>query len=117
MAASHVVRKDEAMEYKAGAAVKELRSTKGLSQAALGKRIGVTQQSVGDIEKRQHLHCELVVEIEKALELEPGTIFLRAGYVTNTPPARQAIETDPLLDDNQRRTVLAVYDGFAHRDN
>ena len=55
--------------------LKQARQSKRLTVAALAKRVGVNKSTVSRIERRlvRPLH-DTVVALEKALELEPGSL-------------------------------------------
>lgn len=96
-------------------ALRAAMTAQGLSQDALGKRLGVAQSYVSDWLYKAEPRPERVFEIEQALGLEPGQLSHHLGYVPlcavrSFADVRTAIERDETLTPNDRETVLRVYE-------
>lgn len=105
--------KDEANAY-IGKRIRLRRTTMGLSQAALGRMIGVTFQQVQKYEKGSNsITAHRLVQLAQLLEV-PATFFL------NDIPAPTAIKGDITLEyDNKlsNRETLEIIKAFNHLNN
>lgn len=104
-----------------GGAVRRRLDDMGRSQTWLGERLGEMhgrrpygQSTVGTWLARTEITPALVFDIERALELEPGSLSRILGYVPAdvvkmSAEVPEAIEADPMLDERGRRSLLAAY--------
>lgn len=64
-----------------GRAIRELRSSRGLSQEALADEAGIDRSHMGKIERGERNVTVLNVErIATALEVQPSALFVSAGF-------------------------------------
>lgn len=99
-----------------GELIESWRKKRCLSQADLGKAIGVDQRSVSNYEKGATVPLHTVVAIEDALSLTRGQLLDAAGYTT--PPAEtteQAIMRDAALDRFDKEAVMLLYSALLKR--
>lgn len=99
-----------------GAALAEALATRGCTQRELGHALGgITQSAISAWRSGlAEPGTETVFAIERTLGLPGGHLSRHLGYV---PPASAeaaagtvaAVENDPLLTDDERRALLAVY--------
>jgi transcriptional regulator with XRE-family HTH domain len=106
-----------------GAALGEALQVRGLTQAQLGQQLGgITQSAIsqwrsGDVDPGP----ETVFKVEKALDLPPGHLSRHLGYLPPSAENKTSLTTedmlinDPLLDDIQKRGMLAMYREFTGR--
>lgn len=92
------------------AAIRDARIETGLSQAELGRRLGLSQASLTRLETTQIPTVDRLFAIEAALDLPPGTLLYRAGYLPRIADARDAISNDPDIPGAIRRALVAAYD-------
>lgn len=111
----------EARRQAFGAALAKRRKELQLSQTTLGRALGgvaqsaVSQWECGETEPR----ADHVYAAENALGLTPGTLSRLLGYL---PPSsanlgtvhsfRDGLRLDPLLTDEEKRSLLVLYDAL-----
>lgn len=90
---------------------------RGMSQTDLADKLGVSQNSVSTwLLGRSVPEPERVFAIERALDLEPGSLSAHLGYVpsdapdTVKPGFREYVNAMPELDDTAKRAILGAYD-------
>lgn len=116
---------DEARRQAFGDALGDALGVRKTTQRALGDMLGgVTQSAISAwIAGQSEPSRDLVFQIETVLELPPGNLSRHLGYL---PPEaatgkggmtfEEAVMNDPLLDETQKRGVLALYREFTgHR--
>jgi len=96
-----------------GQTVETLLSERAMSQAELGRRLGISAQAVsswlrgGIIPTREN-----VERVEDELSVEPrGYLLQIAGYSTDGPPeptVESLIRADPGLDPEDKRVILRI---------
>jgi DNA-binding XRE family transcriptional regulator len=69
-------------------ALREIRELTGISQAELGRRLGIQQAAVSKVERRQDLHLDTLAAIVKALG---GTLELKAKFPGGEVPLKLAV--------------------------
>ena len=91
----------------------------GLSQAALGERVGVAQNTVSTwVAGKYQPEPKVVFSIERALDATPGSLSLLLGYLPpeaagrSVASVREAIASDPRLDTRGKAALLAAYDAY-----
>ncbi|MGQ0701982.1 MAG: helix-turn-helix transcriptional regulator [Gemmatimonadales bacterium] len=59
--------------------LKELRESRGLTQAALAKKIGVRRETIADLERgaTRKETLDLIERLCRALDVEPGELIVR----------------------------------------
>lgn len=93
----------------------EALAASGRTQEDLAGLVGATQSSVSAwVTGRYEPSAPMVFAIERALAVAPGHLSRALGYLpleaaTASPAVEDAIAQSPLIDDDQKRIVLAVY--------
>ena len=104
-----------------GRALADALRTRGMKQEHLAAMLGTTQSSVsGWINGKYEPAAHTVFEIERSLGLDPGHLARPLGYLpvdaSGAVSVESAIVEDPLLDDDDKSALLAVYRALAgHR--
>lgn len=112
---------DEAARLRAqiGAAITETRKRAGISQGALGDRVGVAQTTISRWERgaaEGTLTLDDLVRVEDALELPRGWLLVAGGYVPDVVTADEAINVDPnIVDPIDRHGMLMLYSAVRTR--
>lgn len=106
---------DEGTE-RIGAAVRQLLGE--VTQAELARRLNVDPSVVNRwLRGKAPFNHDDVARIEQALRLTPGTVALVAGFYD--PQAAESvpalIASDPSLDEEDRRLLLALYERSRRR--
>lgn len=89
-----------------GKVVKSAREAKKLSQAQLGRLIGVKQQTLDAIERGETARSKFLPEIAKELDIRPGDV----GLPAETPRADMVIER-PFMEGRPDFKVYASAEG------
>lgn len=106
-----------------GDALSDAMKVRGYSQRDLGQELGVSQPAVsgwvvGDAEPA----ATTVFAAEKVLGLTPGTLSRHLGYlptdaVKSTPTFEAVVSSDPLLEEHDKRGLLALYREVTRRSS
>lgn len=86
------------------------------TQMEIAEALGTTQSSVSAWKAGESVpDPETIFQLERELQVPPGHLGQHLGFVpansTEIPhPARDAIMADPLLDEEGKRVVMAVYE-------
>lgn len=90
---------------------------RGLSQTDLAEKLGVSQNSVSTwLLGRSVPEPERVFAIERALDVDPGSLSVHLGYVPSDaadaakPGFREYVAAMPELDDSAKRAILGAYE-------
>jgi len=82
-----------------GAAIRERRTAMGLSQAALGERVGLGRTSITMIERgSQALLVHQLLEIAKALKVSPDKLLQSIELPEALGPSRELFEAAEILE-------------------
>jgi transcriptional regulator with XRE-family HTH domain len=101
--------------HRFGRLLAEALSARDTKQEDLARRLGTTQSSVSAwVTGRYEPSAETVFAIERSLSLGPGHLSRSLGYlpleaVSASPGVEDAVAQSTLIDDAQKRIVLAVY--------
>jgi len=96
-------------------ALRDRLADSGMTQAELGSRLkGMSQTTVSHWVAGNRVPSPMqVFEIERALRLEPGDLSRHLGFLPNsavpTMTVEEAVSSDPKLNSQQRRGLVAVY--------
>lgn len=94
-----------------GQAIRDARGN--VPQAELGRRIGLDQSRISQWERGQEEpSIGQLLDVERALDLEPGFLFIRAGLAGSPPATESAILADPALSRDQVDALLVLYRSF-----
>jgi len=94
-----------------GAAIRRARLNAGFTQMQLSAAVSVEQTRLSRWELGKSTPGVLdLVELELALGLRRGDLFIAAGLI-DLPPmdAERALQTDPNLDEDSRAVLLRFY--------
>jgi transcriptional regulator with XRE-family HTH domain len=105
-----------------GAFIREQREAAQQSIRDLAKLAGVSNPYLSQIERGlRRPSAEILQQIAKALRISAETLYVRAGILEGQPAphpsVREAIERDPRLTAEQRRSMLTVYESFVGSDD
>lgn len=99
-----------------GAALWAAMQSKDVSQSALARALGRGQSTVSTwIAGNAAPAPDVVFDIERQLEVPPGSLSHHLGYVparSGAEPVIDAIERDPRLNDEQRGTLVGLFRDF-----
>ncbi|MDH3753295.1 MAG: helix-turn-helix transcriptional regulator [Acidimicrobiia bacterium] len=97
--------------------IREQRRTAELSLRKLSELAGVSNPYLSQIERGlRKPSADILNQIARALEISAESLYVRAGILDERDaesigvPA--AIRQDPRLNDEQKRSLLRVYDSF-----
>ena len=99
-----------------GKRIQECRESLGLSQAALAKRLGVSQSTVGNYEAGISFpREEVLLRLFDSLETDPNTLFrdsFREGGAALSRSERELVDQYRGLSHMGRETVRSVVDAL-----
>lgn len=103
-----------------GAFIRDQRETAELSLRKLAEITGVSNPYLSQIERGlRKPSAEILQQIAKALEISAENLYVRAGWLDEdsvapvaTPDVVTAVNRDPELSDEQRRTLIHIYQSF-----
>ncbi len=104
-----------------GKLLAEALRTRGMKQEHLAGALGTTQSSVsGWINGKYEPSADTVFRMERSLGLEPGHLSRPLGYlpleaVSAPATVEGAILQSPVLDDEEKAALVAVYHAFVDR--
>ncbi len=101
-----------------GEFIREQRQKGQMSVRKLADRAGVSNPYLSQIERGlRRPSAEILQQIAHALEISAETLFVRAGILdergdTTGADVLLAIASDPALTDDQRQTLVHIYESF-----
>jgi transcriptional regulator with XRE-family HTH domain len=99
-----------------GEFIREQRNLGQLSLRKLAEQAGVSNPYLSQIERGvRKPSAEILRQIARALEISSEELYVRAGILderSDQPGVRGAIRADPNLNEDQKKTLLSVYDSF-----
>jgi transcriptional regulator with XRE-family HTH domain len=101
-----------------GAFIKDQRELARLSVRRLADISGVSNPYLSQIERGlRRPSADILRQIAQALRISAESLYVRAGILDERDGELElevpdAIRRDPLLTDDQKRALLAVYEGF-----
>jgi len=103
-----------------GGFIRTQREVARMSVRRLAEVAGVSNPYLSQIERGlRKPSAEILQQIAKALQISAETLYERAGFMDPDASARtvrEAIAADPLLDAEQQKALLQVYESFVgHR--
>jgi transcriptional regulator with XRE-family HTH domain len=99
-----------------GEFIREQRNVGQLSLRKLSELAGVSNPYLSQIERGlRRPSAEILQQIARALEISSETLYVRAGILDE--PATEAdpvgeIRRDPHLTEEQKKTLIRIYDSF-----
>lgn len=120
-AATTVSGKDSERRARFGKLLAEALRARGMKQERLAGTLGTTQSSVsGWINGKYEPAADTVFRIERSLALEPGHLSRPLGYLpveaSSAPLSVEgAILQSPLLEDDEKAALVAVYQVFVDK--
>ena len=98
-----------------GAYVREQRRVGQLSLRRLSELSGVSNPYLSQIERGlRRPSADILQQLARALEISAETLYIRAGILDarETPDVVAAIRRDAHLSEEQRRTLVHIYETF-----
>ena len=103
-----------------GEFIREQRNLGQLSLRKLSEQAGVSNPYLSQIERGvRKPSAEILRQIARALEISSEELYVRAGILderTDQPGVRGAIRADPNLNEDQKKTLLSVYESFRQQN-
>ncbi len=108
-----------------GAFIRDQRLTGRISLRKLSEMAGVSNPYLSQIERGlRKPSADILQQIAKALRISAETLYIRAGILeereAGTEDVAMAVLRDPLLTEEQKQTLLRIYQSFvgeARRDD
>ena len=98
-----------------GSFIAEQRKAAQLSLRKLGERAGISNPYLSQVERGlRRPSAEILQRIAKALEISAETLYVRAGILEEPPDDDLVahIRRDPHLSEDQKRTLVHIYESF-----
>ena len=100
-----------------GSFIREQRKTAELSLRRLSELAGVSNPYLSQIERGlRKPSADILNQIARALEISSETLYVRAGILDEReggpPTVGEAVRADELLTDDQKRSLLTIYESF-----
>jgi transcriptional regulator with XRE-family HTH domain len=87
-----------------------------LSLRKLSEMAGISNPYLSQIERGlRKPSAEILQQIARALEISSETLYIRAGILDEPPDdvdLTSEIRRDPWLDEEQKRTLIRIYESF-----
>ena len=103
-----------------GAFIRDQRRQAQLSMRKLAERAGVSNPYLSQIERGlRKPSAEILQQIARALQISAETLYIRAGILeerTGTADLVGEILRDPYLTEDQKKTLVRIYDSFRHEN-
>jgi transcriptional regulator with XRE-family HTH domain len=103
-----------------GEFIREQRNLGQLSLRKLAEQAGVSNPYLSQIERGvRKPSAEILRQIARALEISSEELYVRAGILderTDQPGVRGAIRADRHLNEDQKKTLLSVYESFCQQN-
>ena len=99
-----------------GEFIREQRGLGHLSLRKLSDMAGISNPYLSQIERGlRKPSAEILQQIARALEISSETLYIRAGILDERPDEGDLaceIRRDPWLDEEQKRTLVQIYESF-----
>jgi len=102
-----------------GTFIRTLREEAQVSLRQLAQMAGVSNPYLSQIERGlRNPSAEVLAQIAKGLRVSSEALYIHAGLLEQRlpSPVREALMTDPGLNERQRQVLLDIYDSF-RREN
>jgi transcriptional regulator with XRE-family HTH domain len=104
-----------------GEFIREQRRVTHLSLRKLSELAGISNPYLSQIERGlRKPSAEILQQIARALEISAETLYVRAGILeerTGTADLVGEILRDPFINEDQKKTLVRIYDSFRHENN
>ncbi len=106
--------------YDLGEFIREQRRVGHLSLRKLSELAGISNPYLSQIERGlRKPSAEILQQIARALEISSETLYIRAGILeerSGTSDLGGEILRDPYLNEDQKKTLLRIYESFRHEN-
>jgi len=106
--------------HELGQFIREQRRITHLSLRKLSELAGISNPYLSQIERgMRRPSAEILQQIARALEISSETLYVRAGILderTVDADLTAEIRRDPHLTEDQKRTLLRIYESFRHEN-
>ena len=103
-----------------GEFIREQRNVGQMSLRKLSELAGVSNPYLSQIERGlRKPSAEILQQIARALEISAETLYVRAGILdepSDTVDVNREIRRDPTLSEEQKKTLVRIYESF-RREN
>jgi len=103
-----------------GEFIRTQREVARMSVRRLAESSGVSNPYLSQIERGlRKPSAEILQQIARALEISAETLYVRAGILeerTGTADLVGEILRDPFLTEDQKKTLVRIYDSFRHEN-
>jgi transcriptional regulator with XRE-family HTH domain len=103
-----------------GEFIREQRRVGHLSLRKLSEQAGISNPYLSQIERGlRKPSAEILQQIARALQISAETLYIRAGILeerTGTADLVGEILRDPYLTEDQKKTLVRIYDSFRHEN-
>lgn len=103
-----------------GEFIREQRRVGHLSLRKLSEQAGISNPYLSQIERGlRRPSAEILQQIARALQISAETLYIRAGILeerTGTADLVGEILRDPFLTEDQKKTLVRIYDSFRHEN-
>jgi len=110
----------EARWHDLGEFIREQRKVGHLSLRKLSDMAGISNPYLSQIERGlRKPSAEILQQIARALQISSETLYIRAGILeerTGTADLVGEILRDPFLNEEQKKTLVRIYDSFRHEN-
>src|SRR3990170_8481750 len=104
-----------------GEFIREQRRVGHLSLRKLSELAGISNPYLSQIERGlRKPSAEILQQIARALQISAETLYIRAGILedrSGTADLVGEILRDPFINEDQKKTLVRIYDSFRHENN
>src|SRR5436190_18789030 len=106
--------------HELGEFIREQRRVGHLSLRKLSDMAGISNPYLSQIERGlRRPSAEILQQIARALSISSETLYVRAGILeerTGTDDLVGEILRDPFITEDQKKTLVKIYDSFRHEN-
>ena len=103
-----------------GEFIRDQRKVGHLSLRKLSEMAGISNPYLSQIERGlRKPSAEILQQIARALQISSETLYIRAGILeerTGTADLVGEILRDPFLNEDQKKTLVRIYESFRHEN-
>ncbi|MBA2281494.1 MAG: helix-turn-helix transcriptional regulator [Acidimicrobiia bacterium] len=119
-AGDDAAKKSETRWFDLGEFIRDQRRVGHLSLRKLSEQAGISNPYLSQIERGlRKPSAEILQQIARALQISAETLYIRAGILeerTGTADLVGEILRDPFLSEDQKKTLVRIYDSFRHEN-